>query len=115
MFSDATLAVLRKIKDTTGRPVWGLGDMKEGVPSSLCGYGYTENDHMPAMAANAKSIAFGDFSMFLIRDVVGTTSLRRFDDSAFALKGQVGFCGWTRTGSNLLDTAAVKLFVNSAT
>ena len=115
MFSDATLAVLRKIKDTTGRPVWGLGDMKEGVPSSLCGYGYTENDHMPAMAANAKSIAFGDFSKFVIRDVVGTTSLRRFDDSAFALKGQVGFCGWTRTGSNLLDTAAVKLFVNSAT
>ena len=70
---------------------------------------------MPAMAANAKSIAFGDFSKFVIRDVVGTTSLRRFDDSAFALKGQVGFCGWTRTGSNLLDTAAVKLFVNSAT
>jgi predicted phage gp36 major capsid-like protein len=40
--------------------------------------------------------------------------MRRFDDSAFALKGQVGFCGWTRTGSNLIDTEAVKLFVNSA-
>jgi HK97 family phage major capsid protein len=70
---------------------------------------------MPAMAAGAKAIAFGDFGKFIIRDVVGSTSMRRFDDSAFALKGQVGFCSWTRTGSNLIDTAAVKLFVNSAT
>ena len=42
-------------------------------------------------------------------------SLRRFDDSAFALNGQVGFCGWMRTGSNLLDTAAVRVYANSAT
>jgi predicted phage gp36 major capsid-like protein len=41
--------------------------------------------------------------------------MKRFDDSAFALKNQVGFCGWTRSGANLLDTAAVKVYVNSAT
>jgi HK97 family phage major capsid protein len=40
--------------------------------------------------------------------------LRRFDDSAFALNGQVGFCGWMRTGGNLVDTAAVKYYANSA-
>lgn len=118
MLKDLSVAVIRKLKDTTGRPIWNPGDMEgiaDGVPSTICGYAYTVNDDVATMAANAKSIAFGDFSQFVIRDVQNSTSMLRFDDSAFALNGQVGFCGWTRTGSNLLDTAAVKVFVNSAT
>lgn len=118
MLRDTSVAVIRKLKDTTGRPIWNPGDAEgiaTGTPSTICGYAYTVNDDVAAMAANAKSIAFGDFSQFLIRDVAGSTSMRRFDDSAFALNGQVGFCGWMRTGSNLVDTAAVKVYVNSAT
>lgn len=118
MMRDTTVAAIRKLKDTSGRPIWNPGDNESisgGTPSTICGYAYTVNDDVAAMAANAKSIAFGDFSQFVIRDVAGSTSLRRFDDSAFALNGQVGFCGWMRTGSNLLDTAAVKCYVNSAT
>lgn len=118
MLRDTSVAVIRKIKDTSGRPIWNPGDNESisgGTPSTICGYPYTVNDDVAAMAANAKSIAFGDFSQFVIRDVAGSTSLRRFDDSAFALNGQVGFCGWMRTGSNLLDTAAVKVYANSAT
>lgn len=117
MLRDTTVAAIRKLKDTSGRPIWNPGDNESisgGTPSTICGYAYTVNDDVAAMAANAKSIAFGDFSQFVIRDVAGSTSLRRFDDSAFALNGQVGFCGWMRTGSNLLDTAAVKCYVNSA-
>lgn len=30
-------------------------------------------------------------------------------------KGQVGFLAWARSGSNLLDTAAVSLYQHSAT
>ena len=118
MLRDTSVAVIRKLKDTSGRPIWNPGDNESisgGTPSTICGYAYTVNDDVAAMAANAKSIAFGDFSQFVIRDVAGSTSLRRFDDSAFALNGQVGFCGWMRTGSNLLDTAAVKVYSNSAT
>jgi len=117
MLRDTSVAVIRKIKDTTGRPIWNPGDNESidmGAPSTICGYAYTVNDDVAAMAANAKSIAFGDFSQFVIRDVNGV-DIRRFDDSAFALSGQVGFCGWMRTGSNLLDTAAVKVYINSAT
>lgn len=118
MLADSSVAIIRKIKDTTGRPIWNPGDAEGiagGVPSTICGYAYTVNDDVAVMAANAKSIAFGNFNQFVIRDVASSTSIRRFDDSAFALNGQVGFCGWTRTGSNLLDTAAVKVYVNSAT
>lgn len=118
MMRDTSVAVIRKIKDSTGRPIWNPGDsegMAGGAAATICGYPYVVNDDCAAMAANAKSIAFGDFSKFVIRDVANSTSLRRFDDSAFALNGQVGFCGWQRTGSNLLDTAAVKVYINSAT
>jgi len=118
MLADSSLKVLRKIKDTSGRPIWMPGDAEGitgGIPSTLAGYQYTVNDDVAAMAANARSIAFGDFKKFVIRDVNNSYSLRRFDDSAFALNGQVGFCGWMRTGSNLLDTAAIKVYVNSAT
>jgi HK97 family phage major capsid protein len=118
MLRDSSVAVIRKLKDTTGRPIWNPGDMEgiaDGIPATIAGYAYTVNDDVAAMAANAKSILFGDFSQFVIRDVSGSTSIRRFDDSAFALNGQVGFCGWLRTGSNLLDTGAVKYYANSAT
>ena len=41
--------------------------------------------------------------------------LFRFTDSKYAEKGQVGFLMWARSGGNLLDTAAVKHYANSAT
>ena len=118
MMNDLSVAVVSKLKDTTGRPIWTPGDAESiagGKPDTLCGYPVVINDDVAVMAANAKSIAFGDFSKYTIRDVQGTTVLRRFDDSAFALSNQVGFCGWTRSGGNLLDPAAVKVYANSAT
>jgi len=118
MLNDLTLATVRKLKDTTGRPIWMPGDAEgvtNGLPSTLYGYAYTVNDDMPVMAANARSIIFGDLSYYNVRDVANTTALRRFDDSAFALRNQVGFCGWLRSGGNLLEPAAVRAYVNSAT
>lgn len=114
MMNDLSVSIVSKLKETTGRPIWEPS-VTAGAPDLLLGYPVVTNDDVAAMAANARSIAFGDFSKFVIRDVAGSMLLRRFDDSAFALNGQVGFCGWMRTGSNLLDTAAVKVYINSAT
>lgn len=114
MMNDLSVAIVNKLKDTTGRPIWTPA-ITADAPDMLNGHPIVVNDDMAVMSANAKSIAFGDLSQYAIRDVANSTSLRRFDDSAFALNGQVGFCGWTRSGGNLLDTAAVKLYVNSAT
>jgi HK97 family phage major capsid protein len=118
MLNDLSVAVVSKIKDTTGRPIWVPGDSEgitDGTPDTLLGFPVVTNDDVAVMAANAKSIAFGDFSKYIIRDIANSTSIRRFDDSAFALLGQVGFCGWQRSGGNLVDTNAVKVYVNSAT
>jgi HK97 family phage major capsid protein len=114
MVNDMSVATLSKLKDTTGRPIW-VPSLVADEPDTLLGFPVAINDDMPVMAANAKSILFGDLSMYHIRDVAGTAALRRFDDSAFALNNQVGFCGWHRSGGNLLETAAVKYYQNSAT
>ena len=116
MMNDATVRNIRKIVDTQSRPIFNPGyevGVPGGAPDMLLGYPITVNQDMAVMAAGAKSIAFGDFSKYTIRDAMGV-SLRRFDDSAFGLKGQVGFCGWLRSGGNLLDSGAVKLFINAA-
>ena len=114
MMNDLSVSTVSKLKDTTGRPIW-VPTVDVGAPDSLLGFAVAINDDMAVMAANAKSIAFGDFSKYMIRDVANTTTMRRFDDSAFALLGQVGFCGWTRSGGNLVEPAAVKVYTNSAT
>jgi HK97 family phage major capsid protein len=116
---DLTLAIIRKLKDTQGRPIFIPGYYDNGIaagtPDTLCGYGFTVNQSMATMAANAKSITFGDHSYYKIRDVMGVT-LFRFTDSAYASKGQVGFLAWMRSGGNLVDVGgAVRYYQNSAT
>ena len=119
MMNDASVKVLRKIKDSQNRPIFVPGYeagavVNGGAPDTLMGRNIIVNQDMAVMAANAKSIICGDFSLYTIRDVM-SAEVRRFDDSAFALNGQVGFCGWQRCGGNLLDTAGVKFYQNSAT
>ncbi|WP_292450771.1 phage major capsid protein [Methylibium sp.] len=114
MMNDLSVSIVSKLKDTQGRPIWEPG-VTLGAPDMLLGHEVVTNDDVAVMAANAKSIAFGDFKKYMLRDVSGSVMMRRFDDSAFALNGQVGFCGWMRTGGNLVDVAAVKVYINSAT
>lgn len=118
MMHDDTLKVLRKLKDGQGRPIFVPGYEQGnpgGAPDRLMGREIVINQHMPVMAANAKSILFGDFSKYLIRDVMDTT-LFRMTDSAFTLKGQVGFVAFSRMGANLIDVGgAIKFYQNSAT
>jgi len=117
MFGQTVRRTVRKIKDTAGRPIWtpsyDLG-MSARTPDLLLGYPVQINNHMPTPAANAKSIAFGDLGQYQIRDAMDVT-LFRFEDSAYLKKGQIGFLAWARSGGNLLDTNAVKVYQNSAT
>ncbi|WP_273036008.1 phage major capsid protein [Massilia timonae] len=118
MMHDDTLRALRKLKDSNGRPIFVPGYEQGnpgGAPDRLLGREIVINQHMPVMAANAKSILFGDFSKYLIRDVMDTT-LFRMTDSAFTLKGQVGFVAFSRSGANMVDVGgAIKYYQNSAT
>lgn len=117
MMNDASLKVIRKLKDSQNRPIFlpGYDGLGNAMGDSILGYNVTINQDMATMAANAKSILFGDFSRYTIRDVMGLT-LFRFEDSAYAKLGQVGFLAWMRTGGTLTDGGApLKFYQNSAT
>ena len=116
-FAQAVRRVVRKIKDTTGRPIWTPSydeGMSAKTPDLLLGHPVEINNHMPVPAANAKSISFGDHSKYMVRDAMELTMFR-FEDSAYLKKGQVGFLAWARAGGNLTDTNAVKVYQHSAT
>lgn len=118
MMHDQTFKVIKKLKDSTGRPIYmpGYDGLGGKAPDTILGYPVTINNHMATMAANAKSILFGDFSYYIIRDVLGATEYQRYTDSAYAKKGQVGFNLWARSGGNFIDVGgAVKYYANSAT
>ena len=116
MMNDLSVATVRKIKDDQGRPIFlpGYEGMSGEMPDMLMGKKIVVNDDMPVMAANAKSLLFGDLSKYVIRDVMAA-QLFRFADSAYIKLGQIGFLMWMRSGGNLTDTSAVKYFQNSAT
>ena len=118
MFADSTLKVVRKIKDSEGRPIFVPGYEQGnpgGAPDRLLGRPIAINDDVPAMAANAKSILFGDFRKYVIRRVMDLTMFR-MTDSAFTTQGQIGFIAFERMGGNLVDAGgAVKHYANSAT
>ena len=113
MFNDGTLKALKKILDSQNRPLW-LPGIAVKEPDTILGYTYQINQDVAVMAASAKSIAFGDLSKYVIRDVMAMTYYR-FDDSAYAKKGQVSFLAFLRSGGNFMDVGgAVKLYQNAA-
>ncbi|KPC53020.1 phage major capsid protein [Amantichitinum ursilacus] len=118
MMHDQTLLSLRKIKDNNGRPIFVPGYEQGnpgGAPDRLLGRPIQICQEMPQMAANAKSLLFGDYSKYFIREVMDLT-IFRMTDSAFTLMGQIGFVAFNRQGGNLIDVGgAVKAYQNSAT
>lgn len=115
-FAQTVRRLVRKIKDTAGRPIW-TPSYDEGIsaqtPDLLLGYPVEINNHMPAPAASAKSISFGDHSKYIVRDAMELTMFR-FEDSAYLKKAQIGFLAWARAGGNLTDVNAVKTYQHSA-
>ena len=114
MFNDAALKIVRQLQDSDGRPLW-LPSLSDEAPATLLGYGYQVNQDVAAPATAAKSIAFGDMSKYVIRDVMQIT-YHRFTDSAYAKKGQVGFLAFLRSGGNYMDVGgAVKVLQQKLT
>lgn len=113
MFNDAILKLIKKLLDSQNRPLW-LPDVAGNAPATILGYGYQINQDVATPAASAKTIAFGDLSKYVIRDCMSLTYYR-FDDSAFAKKGQVGFLAFLRSGGNYMDVGgAVKVYQHPA-
>ena len=100
----AVIKRLRRVKDSTGQPIWtpGLG----ADPAQLLGYPVVEAEDMPAIAANSLSIAFGDMRRaYVIADRVESSLIV----DPYSTKGSTTFYVAKRVGGALLDSNAVKV------
>jgi HK97 family phage major capsid protein len=106
MTNKALLGEIRAFKEsTTNAYIWQPG-LVAGQPSTLLGYPVYESEDMPAKAANALAIAFGNFRAgYCVVDRVGVSTLR----DPFTNKPYVGFYTTKRVGGMLLDSEAIKV------
>jgi HK97 family phage major capsid protein len=109
---DSTMAVIRKLKDTTGNYIF-QPSLVAGTPDTMIGKPILTDPFVPAIATGSKSVVFGDLSAFFVR-MVGGVRFERSDDFAFA-NDLVSFRALLRADSVLIDqTGAVKVYVGNA-
>ena len=114
MMADSSVKVIRKLVDGNSLPLW-QPSLSQGRPDSIMGHAVVINNDVAAMAANAKSIVFGDLKKYKVRRVQEITLLRL--NERYADAHQVGFLAFARFDGDLLDagTDPVKHYANSAT
>lgn len=111
MCSKAVLATLRAYKATDNQYLW-QPSVQAGTPSTFLGYPVIEAEDMPAVAANAFPLAFGNFQQgYLIADVRGMTTLR----DPYSNKPYVGFYTTKKVGGIVQNSEAIKVLRISTT
>ena len=111
VLNDSTIKAIRKLKDSNGQYLW-QPSLTAGTPDTILGRPVKTSAYMPAIAAGAKTIAFGDFSYYWIADRQGR-SFKRLNE-LFAATGQVGFLASQRVDGKLILAEAVKVLVQKA-
>lgn len=111
VLNDSTIKAIRKLKDNNGQYLW-QPSLTAGAPDTILGRPIRTSAYMPAIAAGAKTIAFGDFSYYWIADRQGR-SFKRLNE-LFAATGQVGFLVSQRVDGKMILAEAVKVLVQKA-
>ncbi len=108
MMNDTTLGTIRKFKDSTNQYLWVPG-LTVGAADTILGRPIVTDPNVAATGTAVKSIAFGDFRGYYIRDVRGIR-FERSDEFAFD-KDLVTFRAVLRTDGDLVDlTGCVNAF-----
>jgi HK97 family phage major capsid protein len=112
MMNDNSISKIKLMVDSQGRPLWMPG-LVDRAPDTILGSPYVINQDMSSMTISGKSMLFGDFSKYLIRDVRDFTLLRL--DERFAEFLQVAFLAFLRTDGDLLNagTTPIRGYQNS--
>lgn len=104
MMKRSTVAAIRKLVDDQSNPLWtpGLGS----EPATVLGYPIIRANDMPAVAANALAIAFGDFGRaYTIIDRIGT----RIMVDPYTAKPHVKYYTTKRVGGGVVNFEAFKI------
>lgn len=112
MMRDATLGTARKLKDSQGQYLW-QPSLIVGAPDTLLSKPVRTDPNVAAVALSARSVLFGDFSRYFVRQV-RDIRFERSDDYAFN-QDLATFKAVLRGDGGLADTSgAVKYFIGNA-
>ena len=105
LMSDSMEQLIRKLKDSDGRPLWWPQAMSSGLsgplPSTFMNYPYEVSGSMDAVAAAKVPMMFGNFSYFGIR-TVAAVEIFRFQDSRTMQKNTIEILGFSRRDSRAM-------------
>lgn len=90
---------VRKFKDGESRYMWQPA-LVAGQPATLLGYPVAESQAMPAVAANAHPIIFGDWKGYFVVDRVGM-SVKRVEDTTTAGTNTIALFARRRFGGGV--------------
>lgn len=106
VMNDSTVKAIRKLKNGGGDYLW-QPSLTAGQPDMLLNRPVYTSSFMPAVAAGAKSIVFGDLGYYWVADREGR-SFKRLNE-LYAATGQVGFLASERVDGKLILPEAVKV------
>ena len=111
VLNSATLAGIRKLKDGNGVYMW-QPSLQAGEPDRLLGFPVYISQYAPTVAANAYTVAFGDFQNYWIADRSGRT-IRRANELHIA-NLQTGFYAFQRVDGKTVLPEGIKLLKQHA-
>lgn len=112
MFNDNTLAYIKKLQlgSSDSTPLW-VPSMRDGEPATIWGYPYVINQDFSNIATGVKSIAFGNFDYYVIREVRQPTFVRL--NELYMANLTQGFLAFGRYDAKLIPVGAIKLLVQA--
>ncbi|GLB61740.1 phage major capsid protein [Cytobacillus sp. NCCP-133] len=106
VMNDATVKLIRKLKDGNGQYLW-QPSIQAGQPDTILNRPVKTSAYVPTVEAGAKTIAFGDFGYYWVADRQGR-SFQRLNE-LYAATGQVGFKATQRVDGKLILPEAIKV------
>ncbi|MGF7142386.1 HK97 family phage major capsid protein [Anaerotaenia torta] len=111
IMNDSTVKAIRKLKDGQGQYLW-QPSIQAGTPDTILNRPLYTSSYVPAIAAGAKTITFGDFSYYWVADRQGRVFKRL--NELYAVTGQVGFVATQRVDGKLILPEAIKVLQQKA-
>ena len=106
LMNDATIPLLRKLKDNNGTYLW-QPSVQAGQPDKLLGFEIYTSPYAPTVEAGAYAIAFGDFKNYWIGDRMGRTTQRL--NELYATNGQIGYVATERVDGKVILPEGIQL------
>nr|WP_020072947.1 phage major capsid protein [Faecalispora sporosphaeroides] len=112
LMNDATVSIIRKLKDKNDAYLW-QPSLQAGEPDRLLGYELYTSPYVPTVAAGALTVAFGDFKNYWIGDRAGRTVQRL--NELYATNGQIGYVATERVDGKVILPEGIQLLKMKAT